>query len=71
MINNIIATIKVTVNAFENRVIVDFGTAAIIAVKSVAPPSIALMLTYTILVNQVKSPLAEATISTMIAGMMK
>ena len=71
MINNIIATIKVIVSAFVNVFIVVFGTAAIIVVKLFAFLDIASMLIYTILVNEVKSPVAEATIMVIIAGIMK
>ena len=71
MINNIIATIKVMVSAFVNVFIVVFGTAAIIVVKLFAFLDIASMLIYTILVNEVKSPVAEATIMVIIAGIMK
>ena len=70
-INKIIATIKVTVKALVNVAIVDLGIAAIIMVKLLAPSAIASMPAYTILVNEVNSPLAEATIMTMTAGMMK
>lgn len=71
MMNNIIATIKVIVNALLNVFIVDCGIAAIIAVRLLVLLAIASMLTYTILVNEVNSPVAEATIKTMTAGMMK
>ena len=71
MINKIIAAIKVIVNALVNVFIVYFGTAAIIVVKLVVSLAKASMPTYTILVNDENSPLAEATIMTMTAGMMK
>ena len=71
MINKIIATIKVTVNAFVNVFIVDLGIAAIIMVRLFASLATASMLAYTILVNDENSPVAEATIMTMTAGIMK
>lgn len=71
MINSMTATINVTVSAFVNVLIVDFGIAAIIIDAVVALFAIASMLAYTIFVNDVNSPLAEATIMTMIKGMMK
>ena len=71
MINNIIPTIIVMVNAFVNVFIVDFGIAAMTVVKLFASLDMASMLIYTILVNDVNSPDAEATIMVMIAGMMK
>ena len=71
MINRIIATIKVIVNELVNVFIVDWGTAAIILVKLLVLLAMASMLTYTILVNEENSPVADATIMTRIAGMMK
>ena len=54
-----------------NVAIVDLGTVAIIVVKLLAPSAIASMLAYMISVNEVNSPVAEATIMTITAGMMK
>ena len=70
-INKIIATIKVIVNALVNVFIVVCGIAETIMVKLFASFAIASMLEYIISVNEVNSPVAEATIMTMIAGMMK
>ena len=70
MTNNIIATTKVIVKELENVLIVDLGIAAIIIVRLFAPLSIAPMLLFTILVNDVTKPLAEATIRVMTKGMM-
>ena len=71
MINRIIATIKVIVNELVNVFIVDWGIAAIILVILLVLLAMASMLIYTILVNEEISPVAEATIMTRIAGMMK
>ena len=71
MMNNMIPTIKVIVNALENVATAEFGTFAMIMVRLFAPLAIASELAYTIFVNDLKRPLAEATTITMIKGMMK
>ena len=71
MINRIIATIKVIVNELVNVFIVDWGIVAIILVILLVLLAMASMLIYTILVNEENSPVADATIMTRIAGMMK
>lgn len=70
-INNIIPKIKVILNALVNVFIVDLGIAAIIMLALVVSLAIASMLIYTISVNEENSPVAEATIMTRTAGMMK
>ena len=54
-----------------NVFIVDLGIAAIIMLALVVSLAIASMLIYTISVNEENSPVAEAIIMTMTAGMMK
>lgn len=71
MKNKIIAAVKVTENALVNVFIVDLGTDDIIVVTLVVSLATASIPTYTISVNDENSPVAEAIIMTMIAGMMK
>ena len=71
MINNMIAATMVTLNALVNVFIVDLGTAAIIVVTLVVSLARELIPTFTIYVNEENSPVAEAIILTMTAGMMK
>lgn len=71
MINNMIAATMVTLNALVNVFIVDLGTAAIIVVTLVVSLARELIPTFTISVNEENSPVAEAIIMTMTAGMMK